>query len=202
MLGGMLAAIKFSHTKNPAPGSTATKYAMFDLEDMGGLLRCILWPEEFAAYGELVKPDAVLAVRGVIDKRPGSEEANLIVNEVIALADLSTRFTRGVSIRLDEQAHGERGLEQLYEILRGYPGSCELELLLRLSDGSQVTCVCDSLRVELNAEMRGRVEQLLGSGSLRLLPARSKTMSNGHGTKGHHGNGHNGYARAASGARG
>ena len=34
MLGGMLAAIKFSHTKNPRPGSTNTKYAMFDLEDM------------------------------------------------------------------------------------------------------------------------------------------------------------------------
>ncbi|HKD35567.1 MAG TPA: DNA polymerase III subunit alpha, partial [Pirellulales bacterium] len=33
-LGGMLAALKFSHTKNPRPGSTHTKYVMFDLEDM------------------------------------------------------------------------------------------------------------------------------------------------------------------------
>jgi DNA polymerase-3 subunit alpha len=201
MLGGMLAAVKYAHTKNPRPGSTTTKYAMFDLEDIGGLLRCILWPEEFATYGEMIKPDAVVALRGVIDKRPGSEEANLIVNEVMALADLSSRLTRGVSIRLDEQAHGERGLEQLYEILRGYPGRCEIELLLRLADGSRVTCVSDSLRVDLNAEMRGRVEQLLGQGSLRILPARSRPANNGLSANSHNGNGHNGYARTASGAR-
>ena len=48
MLGGMLSSIKFSHTKNPRPGSTNTKYAMFDLEDMDGIVRCIVWPEEFA----------------------------------------------------------------------------------------------------------------------------------------------------------
>ncbi len=33
VLGGMLSAIKFSQTKNPRPGTTNTKYAMFDLED-------------------------------------------------------------------------------------------------------------------------------------------------------------------------
>ena len=51
LLGGMLAAIKFSHTKNPRPGSTHTKYAMWDLEDLDGIVRCIMWPEQFAEYG-------------------------------------------------------------------------------------------------------------------------------------------------------
>ena len=63
MLGGMLAAIKFSHTKNPQPGRPS-RYAMFDLEDMQGVIRCILWPEQFVDYGELVQPDAILAVVG------------------------------------------------------------------------------------------------------------------------------------------
>ena len=35
MLGGMLSSIKFSHTKNPKPGSPS-RYAMFDLEDTDG----------------------------------------------------------------------------------------------------------------------------------------------------------------------
>ena len=74
LLGGMLAAIKFSHTKNPRPGSTHTKYAMCDLEDLDGIVRCILWPEQFAEFGQLVEADAILAVRGAIDRRPGSEE--------------------------------------------------------------------------------------------------------------------------------
>ena len=103
MLGGMIASIKFSHTKNPRPGSTHTKYAMFDLEDMDGMMRCIVWPEDFANFGHLVEADAILAVRGAVDRRPGSEESNLIVNELIPLEDLAQRFTRGIVIRVDGQ---------------------------------------------------------------------------------------------------
>jgi DNA polymerase-3 subunit alpha len=193
LLGGMLAAIKFSHTKNPRPGSTATKYAMFDLEDKAGIMRCILWPEDFARVGHLVEADKILAVRGAIDKRPGSEDANLIVNELISLEDLSQRFTKGVEIRLEEPRHTVRSVEQLYEILRGYPGKCELKLLFCFSDGGKLDCSCDGLRVNLNAEMRARVLDLLGPGTLRPLaappPAQPKPAAGGRG---------NGYARAAS----
>jgi len=168
MLGGMLAAIKHSHTKNPKPGSPS-RYAMFDLEDTAGIMRCIVWPEQFAQFGELVQPDAIVVVRGAVDKRPGSEEANLIVNEIIPLADLAARYTRGVKVRVLEEAHGQEKLEQLHEILRGYPGKCELQLVIWLSDGSRVDCKCDKCRVEVNAEMRSRVDDLLGPGNIRLL---------------------------------
>src|SRR5262249_20878679 len=99
MVGGMLAAIKFSHTKNPRPGSTNTKYAMWDLEDLDGIIRCILWPEQFAEFGQHVQSDAILAMRAVVDRRPGAEEVNLIINELIPLAELPARFSSGVMIR-------------------------------------------------------------------------------------------------------
>ena len=41
VLGGMLSAIKYSHTKNPKPGSPS-RYAMFDLEDAAGMMRTIV----------------------------------------------------------------------------------------------------------------------------------------------------------------
>ena len=50
--------------QEPAPGQHHTKYAMCDLEDLDGIIRCILWPEQFAEYGQLVKADAILALRG------------------------------------------------------------------------------------------------------------------------------------------
>jgi len=170
MLGGMLSALKLSHTKNPKPGSPS-RYAMFDLEDAAGLMRCIVWPEQFARYEELIKPDAILVVRGAIDKRPGSEEANLIVNEILTLEELPSRCTRGVRIRLIENDHGPDKLEQLHEILRGYPGQCSLELTICLADGARVACKCDKLRLSIDPEMRRRVDQLLGAGNLRLLTA-------------------------------
>lgn len=161
LLGGMLSAIKFAHSKNPKPGAPS-KYAMFDLEDMSGMIRSIVWPSDFANIGQHVQADAVLAVRGTIDKRPGSEEANFIVNEFIPLADLKARYTKGVAVRIDDREHDEKTLDNLREIVRGYPGNCELQLVFMLSDGSKVYCKCDKLRVELTDEMRGRVEALVG----------------------------------------
>jgi len=190
LLGGMLASLKFSHTKNPRQGSTNTKYVMFDLEDTAGIMRSIVWPEDFANFGHLIEADAIVALRGVVDKRPGSEEANLIVNEVIPLVDLPSRLTRGMAIRLDAQQHGERGLEGLYEILRGYPGKCEVQLSIALEDGSRVVCACDKLRVTINAELRSRVDDLLGAGNVRLLAASTTARS----APAANGNGH--YARA------
>ncbi len=178
MLGGMLSAGKFAPTKNPRPGNPS-RYAMFDLEDTAGTMRCILWPDGFVQYGSLVEPDTILVARGTVDKRPGSEEANLIVNELIALDQLSARYTRGATIRLFETTHGQDGLERLYEILRGYPGNCELQLLICLADGTRVACKCDKIRVEINGEMRTRVDELLGPGNFRLVTASPNSNAGG-----------------------
>jgi DNA polymerase-3 subunit alpha len=171
LLGGMLAAVKFSHTKNPRAGSTNTKYAMWDLEDLDGIVRCIMWPEQFAEFGHLVKADATLALRASVDRRPGGDEINLIVNELIPLEELSSRFTSGVLIRVREEVHGETVLSKLKEIVRGYPGDKPLKLRLDLADGGCVTIDCPKNSVTLDPELRRRIDELLGAGHFRLLAA-------------------------------
>ena len=180
MVGGSMAAIKYSQTKNPRPDKPS-KYVMFDLEDMSGTVRCILWPDDFLLHGHRVEADAILVVRGSIDRR--GDEANLIVNELIPLEDLAGRFTRGMVVRVTEEQHTQRGLEDLFEVLRGYPGSCELQLVVCLADGSKVHLKSGGLRIDLNPEMRTRVDQLLGPGNVKLLssPPRSTAPSNGNG---------------------
>ena len=172
-LGGMLSSIKLAHTKNGRPGSP-TKYANFDFEDVDGTIRSILWPDDFAAYGHLVQPDAILVARGVIDRRGGGDEANLIVNELIPLEELGSRYTTGIVIRIDEASGGEQQLSHIREIVRGYPGSCELQLLLNLRDGSRVHVRSQRVRVNVSPELRSRLEETLGPGKIRILTARPK----------------------------
>src|SRR5690606_10166391 len=126
-VGGMLAAIKFSHTKNPRPGSTHTKYAMWDLEDLDGIVRCIMWPEQFAEFGTMVEPDSIVAIVGKVDRRPGSEETNVIVDKLLTLDELAKQFSSGMVVRVREDQHGEQALVQLKEIVRGYPGNKRLK---------------------------------------------------------------------------
>ncbi len=172
MLGGMIASIKHSHTKNPKPGAPS-RYVMFDLEDTEGIMRTICWPEQFAQFGHLIQSDAICVFGGSIDKRPGSEEANFIVDEVIPFAELETRYTRGIRIRVMEDAHGLKKLEMLHEILRGYRGDVPFELSLALADGRKVACRCDNFRIANNSEMRSRVEELLGAENIRLMTGRA-----------------------------
>jgi DNA polymerase-3 subunit alpha len=175
LVGGMLAAIKFSHTKNPRPGSTNTKYAMWDLEGLDGIMRCIMWPEQFAEFGELVQADAILAIKGAVDRRPGAEEVNLIVNELIPLAELPARFTSGISLRVREEEHGVDALEKLREIVRGYPGTKPLKIHLALADGGSVTLDCPNYNVAIDPELRRRIEDLLGPANFKFIPGGGRT---------------------------
>ena len=166
-MGGMVSSIKLANTRNPRPGQPS-KYANFDLEDMEGNIRCIMWPEQFAQFGEQLQAEAIVVLRGVLDRRGGGDEANLIVNELIPLDQLDARFTGGVVINVDERKHGETGLESLKEVLRGYPGQCELTLVLLLADGSRVNLTSDEMKVEVTPELKDRVKNLLGDDAMQL----------------------------------
>ncbi|MHB8970747.1 MAG: DNA polymerase III subunit alpha [Pirellulaceae bacterium] len=182
ILGGMISAIKLAHVRKLRPGAVATKYANFDLEDMHGAVRCILWPDEYLKYGELVQPDAILLVRGAVDRR-GGEEANLVVNELIPLDQLDSRYTSGVMIRIDQRVHSADILPKVREIVRGYPGNRDLEFVLSLEDGSRVHLKSHSQQVEVNAELRRRVDDLLGPGYYQLITTPPKPSA-GNGNRG------------------
>ncbi len=167
-IGGIISAVKHSHTKPRSPGEP-THYASFDLEDQTGLIRCNLWPSGFAEYGSLVQPDAIVLIRGQIDRRPGGNQVNLTVQEIIPREQLEHRMARAVRVRIAEKPDGATRLRRLHEILRGYPGDRELELVLVLESGESVECRCERFRVRIDADMLRRSTELLGPGNLRLI---------------------------------
>src|SRR5690606_15724912 len=123
----------------------------WDLEDLDGIVRCIMWPEQFAQFGEHVVADAIVGMTAVVDRRPGAEEVNLIINELMPIESLTERYTSGLSVRVDEERHGVEKLGMLHEIVRGYPGTKSLRLVLALSDGS-TAFVESGKRIDLNPE--------------------------------------------------
>jgi DNA polymerase-3 subunit alpha len=180
LVGGLVSAVKFGQVKNPKPGAPS-RYAMFDLEDHSATIRCVMWPEQCALYGAMLHGDAALAIRGVVDRRPGSETVNLIVNEMFPLEQLEGALTQGVLIRLLETDHGIDALERLYHIVCEYPGNKDLQLLLCLADGTQLRCRCEKLRIAADPQLRRRVDELLGPGNFRPLLSRPVTNRGGNG---------------------
>jgi DNA polymerase-3 subunit alpha len=174
LLGGILSSIRTAQVRKLREQSASTKYAMFDLEDTEGTVRCILWPEAYAVYGYLVRADAILVARGLVDHR-GGDEINLIVNELIPLDELKQRCTRSIVVRLDEAHHGPDRLKALHQIARSYPGDCQLQLELRLTSGQCVSLTAHDVRVDVQPEFRRRVDDLLSPGHLRFITSPSRT---------------------------
>jgi DNA polymerase-3 subunit alpha len=186
VMGGMIASIKQAFIRNPKPGQPA-KYANFDLEDTEGIIRCILWPDDFERFGPLVQADAIVVLRGAVDRRGGGDEANLIVNEVIPLGELDTKYVRGCKVTLHEGEEGESLLRQVREIVRTYPGRCELQLLLQLNDGRKVELKSNKITLDAaNPEFRRRMEDLLGPKNFQLRASLPKPAQSSRG---------NGYGR-------
>jgi DNA polymerase-3 subunit alpha len=172
MVGGMIGSIKFAHTKNGKPGAP-TKYVNFDLEDMQGAVRCIMWPDGFAEMGEAVQPDAVVLARAAVEKR-GGDEVNLVINQIYPLDSLDSQFTRGIRLQLDREQQETEVLGQIREIVRGYPGNQELLFSLRMDDGGTVHLKSSRVTVEVTQELRSRLADLLGEDHCRLLMTRPK----------------------------
>ena len=52
LLGGMVSSIKKASTKKPSRNGHS-RYVNFDFETPEGVVRCIMWPEDYAKYGEV-----------------------------------------------------------------------------------------------------------------------------------------------------
>jgi len=170
-IGGLIAAVKHSSVKQPRQGSTHTRYAMFDLEDMEGLVRTICWPEEFARLGPVLQADAVVLVLGAIDRRAGSDETNLIVNDVVPVDAVWARPVRQLTVRIAEETHGPDTLERLARIVGHHPGAVPLRILLDLADGRRVLLEADRHAVAWSASLHHDLFALLGPGSIRATLA-------------------------------
>ncbi len=119
VIGGMIAAIKKAATKKPSRNGNS-RYVNFDLEDEAGIVRCILWPDDFARDGEKIEAEALVVIEGRVDRR--GREPNLICNRVHTLDEAERKFTRQVAVRFRRGYHTEQDMRQVRDILARYPG--------------------------------------------------------------------------------
>lgn len=178
LMGGMISSIKIAQTRNPKPGKSS-KYANFDLEDMDGYVRSICWPDGFEKYGDLIQPDAVVLVRGTVDKKGEEDEVSFIVNELMPIEEADTKFTTGIHILYDESKHKPELIKKMREILKGYPGTRDVLVAVRLGTGETVHIKSDKQKVAISPELRSRLDDLLGPDSHRLLMTKPKLKSGG-----------------------
>ena len=143
------------------------RMAVFQLEDVGGSLEVVVFPETFARHAALIEADAMLLVRGKFEK--DEESARLVASELQPISLLKERTTREVVIHLPQSSRTT--MEALAELLSRHRGDrkVSLELDVRNSGRAPLRVRADvAQRVRPSEKLVEEVEQLCGAGSVEL----------------------------------
>ncbi|MFM9961069.1 MAG: DNA polymerase III subunit alpha [Planctomycetaceae bacterium] len=181
LLGGMIASIKKAQTKKPSRNGHS-KYVNFDLEDPTGIVRCIMWPEDFARLGDKVVPEAVVFLKGKVDRR--SREPNVIVNQLLTIEEAEKNFTTQIAINFKRGLHGEREMTRTKQILENHPGKTDVILIVDSPDPNDprqhfrfVLSTPNALKVSCNADLQSALHTLLGREHIQLItPSKEARM--------------------------
>ncbi len=171
LLGGMLTRVRKTVTR-----AKQEPMAMLSIEDASsaagaGPMDAVVFPRTYAVVQPLLESDAIVILKGKIDRR--REEPNLIVDEVIPIEMAAERLTRAVRIKLrppgcpgslrKQPYNGE--LNQLDVLLqqesRAANGTSAQVYMEVHEQGQVVNLRLDGLHIRVNGSLPQRIATIL-----------------------------------------
>jgi DNA polymerase-3 subunit alpha len=136
------------------------RFAILNLEDQTGNIKCVLWPEVFNKFGQLVKDDCPIVVSGRLEVSE-ENQATVITDKIIPLEDALQRKARQVVVTIPVANDLEGLCQRVYSILDGHKGNCDVvlecfpekDILVRVRPHS-------TIRVEGTTELEGNLISL------------------------------------------
>jgi len=152
-VGGILSGVQRKVTRQGAPWAAAT------LEDLEGAIEVLFFPATYAGCAAHLADDAILLVKGRLDRR---EDAPKLIAMEVSVPDLSASGDGPFVVSLPVQRCVPPVVERLQEVLRSHPGLAEVHL--RLGNGRRTTVVKldNKLRVKPSPGLVADLKQLLG----------------------------------------
>ncbi|MEV0619974.1 DNA polymerase III subunit alpha [Nonomuraea sp. NPDC050404] len=156
-VGGILSGVQRRVTRK---GDT---WVLTQLEDLAGSIEVMIFPSAYLLCSTLLAEDAIVFVKGRIDKR--EDVAKIIAMEVTA-PDLTAGSAGPLLVSLPLARCTPPVVERLKQILRAHPGASEVHLQVHDGPRTTVLRVADGLRVSLTPSLMGDLKQLLGAACL------------------------------------
>ena len=133
VLGGVITNLSRKFTKK------GDQMAVFVLEDLDSAIECTVFPRMLTEQGHKLVDDAIVTVKGRIDKRDETR-VGFMVQDVQILEGLETGNSAPLRLRVPATSLNELKIHQIRKILRDHPGDSPVYLhigqgkVLRLAD--------------------------------------------------------------------
>jgi DNA polymerase-3 subunit alpha len=156
-IAGLASSIQRRVTKK---GDT---WAAVTLEDLEGSVEVMVFPQTYAQVGARLAQDAVLVVKGRLDRR--DEGLQLIAMEVTE-PDLRDARVGPVVVSMPAARCTPPMVASLREVLGSHPGTTEVQLRLEGRGRTTLMRLDDGFRVAPTPALMGDLKALLGPGCL------------------------------------
>ncbi|MCW2571872.1 MAG: polymerase alpha subunit, partial [Frankiales bacterium] len=157
IVGGILSGVTRKMTKQ------GNAWALVQLEDLEGSVEVLFFPASYMLAAVHLVEDAVVLVRGRIDKR--EDIPKIIANEVI-IPDLAIGPRGPVVVSIPTPRCTPPIVERFKEVLASHPGTTEVHLQLVNGEKTTLVRLDDRLRVAATPALFADLKALLGSGCL------------------------------------
>ncbi|WP_037577373.1 DNA polymerase III subunit alpha [Phaeacidiphilus oryzae] len=154
-IGGIISGLQRKMTKQ------GNAWAIATVEDLAGSIDCMFFPATYQLVSTQLQEDAIVFVKGRLDKR---EDVPRLMAMELEVPDLSTAAAaQPVVISVQEAKVTRDMVARLGEVLGSHRGSTEVRL--RVEDPARTTVLrLDRHRVKPAPELFGDLKQLLGPG--------------------------------------
>jgi DNA polymerase III subunit alpha len=152
-VGGILSGVQRRVTKKGDQWASAT------LEDLGGAIEVLFFPQTYQLYATAIAEDAIVIVKGKVDRR---DDVPKLIAMDMTIPDLTVSETGPFVVSLQLTRCVPPVVEQLREVLRTHPGNTQVHLKLRGPQRTTVVRLDDKLRVTASSALQADLKHLLG----------------------------------------
>ena len=144
--------------------------AVFTLEDRGGRLEVVMFPEAFRKYGRILEDDKLLVVTGKLDK--DEESARLVADKAKAVDDVLGGLGRVLLIQIISPPADRDVLDNLLAVFQRFPGQTRVRLQVELRTQTppvKVEAAIGAARVQASDRLIESIEIVCGKGAVSWM---------------------------------
>ena len=171
-VGCMISEVRPTVTKTGR--SAGKRMAMLTVEDLTGKCDAVIFSDGYEKFGQLVAKDAIVFVRGTVDRR--RQRPSIIVDELIPIDRAIAELTGGMIFRMPASVDVGEPLGRLREALTGHTGNCPVFIELTPISRAEIRVTVRPDKqwcVTPTRELVDTLAGLLGEENLVLRPKRA-----------------------------
>jgi DNA polymerase-3 subunit alpha len=143
-------------------------WAQASLEDMFGKVELLVFPEAYRKLAEKVKLEVPVLIRGGVRIEEGANP-KITANEITSLDEARVPLPKALRIRIPLGSASDSTVDALYALFSERKGEAKVLFDVEREGDFMVVMEAEGYNVMPDRSFRGRVEELCGRGSVRVI---------------------------------